>query len=123
MKRLFALFLAALIAFPAAAQLNPFTPVSTASIAVTGTAQTLTLPLANTGMARQVVLSNVGTQTVFLVCDGINGTSPTTATTSNGMPMLANTQIVISLGAAVISCSVIASTTGSTLYATGGSGS
>jgi hypothetical protein len=120
-RQLIAVLFAAL-SFSAVAQLIPFTPVATTNTAVTSTAATLTLPTAITGVNRQVVLSLVGTQNAFIVCDGTNSASPTTATTSNGMPMLANTQIVISLNASVRSCSVIAAASGSTLYATSGFG-
>jgi hypothetical protein len=105
----------------ASAQQAPFMPIGTTNVAVTGTAQTLTMPnLA--GATRQMVFTNVGTQTVFFVCDGTNSASPTTATASNGMPIMANSQFVTTLNNAIVSCSVIAAGTGSTLYATSGFG-
>ena len=115
MKRLLALF-AALPIF-AAAQLSPFAQFaqSTVNVAVTGTAQNLTIATAEVS-ARQVVFTNVGTQTVFFRCDGV------TATSSNAMPLLSNSQVVLTIPGPQTTCSAIASTTGSTMYATVGSG-
>ena len=97
---------------------NPFQPIgATANIAVTGTAQSFSLPTAiddPIGL-RQYVLTNVGTQTVFVLVSG-------TATTANGYPLLANTKETISLDGSVTALSVIAGSTGSTLYATAGFG-
>lgn len=95
----------------------PFLPQGTTSVAVTGTAQTLsigttTLPSTLT----QLVLTNVGTQTVFYRADG------TTATTSNAMPIIANSHVTVSVPSYTTALSVISSTTGSTLYATVGAG-
>jgi hypothetical protein len=105
----------------------PFVPIGpTTNLAVTGTAANITLPTAGaapTQVASTVdfglysyVLTNNGTQTVFIRCDG------TTATASNAMPLFANTQVVISLAKSVTACSAIAGATGSTLYATVGAG-
>lgn len=125
MKRLFAVLAAALLAV--AAQAFPFVPVGpTTNLAVTASAQSITLPTvvstpssvryaADFGL-QSYVLSNLGTQTVFLRCDG------TTATASNAMPLLANAQVVVSLDKSVTTCSAIAASTGSTLYATVGAG-
>jgi hypothetical protein len=94
---------------------EPFRPAETSNIAVTGTAQSLTLPAPSVSL-RQVVLTNVGTQTVFYRDDG------TTATAANGMPLLANSQVVVSIKNNTTALSVIAATTGSTLYVTVGAG-
>jgi hypothetical protein len=96
----------------------PFQPKSTAAnttnIAVTATNQTFTLPTRSAG--GQVLLTNVGTQTVFIAL----GTVTSVATTS--MPLIANTSRVISVPDGVTTLSVIAANTGSTLYATDGIG-
>lgn len=100
-----------------------FTPFNqnTASLAVTGSAQTLTLPGA-AGSNRQMVMTNVGPNTVYVLCDGKDGGNPTSVTTSTGMPIMPFSQIGITVDLRVTSCSAIASTTGSTLYATAGLG-
>lgn len=113
--------LAAAAALLASAQQAPFNPIATSSIAVTGTAQTHTLPNV-AGATRQMVFTNIGTLTVFFLCNGTSETAPTTATASNGMPMLASTQFVLTLHQSITSCSVIASGAGSTLYTTAGFG-
>lgn len=107
------LALVALSAFSA-----PFAPLDTTNLAVTGTAQNLTLSterVANT-FQRQVVLTNIGTQTVFFRHDG------TTATVANGMPLIANSQVVLTLPYSTNALSAIAGAVGSTLYATVGAG-
>jgi len=91
-----------------------FSPrAATVNTAVTGTAASLTLP-AILGEASTVRLINVGTQTIFI-------SFITTATVDNGLPLLSNTSIVVDKGS-LASVSVIAGTTGSTLYATVGVG-
>lgn len=82
----------------------------TVNIAVTGTAQTLTLPT-GTGNMR---LANEGPQTVFLHFQS-------TATLANGMRLLPNTVEVFGKGS-LGSISVIAAAVGSTLSATTGEG-
>jgi hypothetical protein len=90
---------------------NPFSPKGdTVNIAVTGTAQDLALTEGH-GTVR---IANVGNQTVFIHFQ-------TTATVSNGIPLLANSAEVFAKGAAS-SLSVIAAGTGSTLYVTTGEG-
>jgi hypothetical protein len=121
LRNMLAALLAA-AALVAAAQQAPFAPASTTNIAVTASAQTFTLPSVMVGVNRQMVLTNVGSQTVFAVCDGTLSAAPTTATTSNGMPLLANSQVVITMQYTISSCSVIAAAVGSTLYATSGIG-
>ena len=120
MKRM--LLLVALVLLPVIALAQsadkPFLPMgATTNVAVTGTAATLTLP-SNPfpGSQWQVVLTCAGTQTCFFRNDGV------TATVSNAMPVIANGQFIVSLTAATTTLSVIASTTGSTLYATAGLG-
>lgn len=103
--------------------LEAFRPTgATANLVVTGTAQMLALPTVtaenvspDNRHSRQLILTNIGTQTVFVRLDGV------TATVSNALPLLANSQVVIT-GANAPSASVIAATTGSTLYATVGAG-
>ena len=91
-----------------------FSPrANTVNVAVTGTAQDLALP-SIPGEGSTIRLSNVGTQTVFI-------NFFTTATVSNAMPMTNTSSIIVDKGA-LSSISVIASTTGSTLYATVGIG-
>lgn len=121
MKRLLALFVSALFALSALAQQAPFTPVATTSIAVTASAQTHTLPNV-AGATRQMVFTNVGTQTVFFLCDGTLQTAPTTVTSSNGMPIGAGVAFIVTLPYQITRCSVIAGSTGSTLYTTSGFG-
>lgn len=84
---------------------------NTVNVAVTGTAQNLAL----TAGSHNVRLANIGPQTLFLRFDGV------TATVSNGMPMAPNTVEMFAKGSAS-TISVIAATTGSTLYATSGDG-
>ena len=87
---------------------------ATVNVAVTGTAQTLTPTPPATNVDATVRLANIGTQTVFVNFQA-------TATTANGIPILANSVEVFALGAAA-SLSVIAAAVGSTLYATTGMG-
>lgn len=86
---------------------------ATVNVAVTGTAQTLTFTAYDTAETT-VRLCNIGTQTVFINFQA-------TATSSNGIPLLANSSEVFSKGSA-LSVSAIAATIGSTLYATTGLG-
>lgn len=93
--------------------MTAFTQIgATVNVAVTGTAQSLTFTVYEGGT--NVRLTNIGTQTVFINFQA-------TATTANGIPLLANTSEVFAKGSAT-SVSAIASTTGSTLYATTGLG-
>jgi hypothetical protein len=115
-RLLFAILLG--LSFGAHAQLFPFqlSAVDTTNLAVTSSAQNITLPSAQAGpVSRQIVFSNVGTQTVFFRCDGA------TATVSNAMPIMANSQFILTHSSAA-TCSAIAVGTGSTLYATSGIG-
>lgn len=124
MKRFFAAIAACLLSAAALAA-PPLFPLGTTNVAVTGTAATLTLSTATTSARirsidnlglKQLVLTNVGTQTVFVTVDG------TTATAANGMPLLPNSQVVVSVDFSQATVSAIASSTGSTLYATLGIG-
>lgn len=115
--RALALVLAVVASAAIAQVMFPFVPQATSSVAVTGTAQTLSLGTTTLpSTLSQVMLTNVGTQTVFYRTDG------TTATTSNGMPVMANARVLISVPFGTTALSVISSTTGSTLYATVGVG-
>lgn len=78
------------------------------TLAVTASAQALTPSQTVPAMGCQALLTNVGTQTVFVRKDG------TVPTTANGWPILPNSQIVISIGNAdTIQC--IAAATGSSV--------
>lgn len=89
---------------------------NTVNIAVTATSQTLTFsPIVPVG-GGNLRLVNIGTQTVF-VCRGTS-----TATTTGCMPILPNSEFVMTVSGQVTSLSVIAATTGSTLYASVGHG-
>lgn len=96
----------------------PFQPIPTAantlSIAVTASNQTFTLPV--NVQNGQILLTNIGTQTVFVAM----GTVTSSITTS--MPLMANTASIFTIPDAVTTLSVIAGNTGSTLYATAGVG-
>lgn len=105
----------------------PFVPTGpTNNLAVTASAQSLTLPTVSAVPAQVSTVSDiglysymvtvVGTQTVFGRCDGV------TPTTANATPFLANSQVVISLEKSVTACQFIAANTGSTVYATIGRG-
>lgn len=87
---------------------------ATQNIAVTATAQSLTLNSAYLE-ANGVRLVNIGTQTVF-VNFGQNG-SATAATVAAAMPIPAGSSIIVG-GSRLTTLSVIAAATGSTLYAT-----
>ena len=97
----------------------PFQPrggvSSTTNIAVTASSQQLTLP-ANGSDGGSLILTNIGTQTVFW-CYG-----SATASVSTSMPLLAGTSQTVSLPGGVSQISVIAGSSGSTLYATVGDG-
>jgi len=97
-------------------QTYPFQPrggaASTTSIAVTAAAQNLTLPVVSQE-GGTVLLTNIGTQTVFISFSGA-------ATIAGSMPVIANTQVSCSVN--LLTLSVIAAAAGSTLYATIGDG-
>jgi hypothetical protein len=84
----------------------------TVSGAVTGVAADLTIAAG----ASSVMLTNVGTQTVFFKFN-TGGASATTDT-----PLLPNTQSVFSMPPGTTKISAIAAGAGSTLYATPGTG-
>jgi hypothetical protein len=85
----------------------------TSSLAVTGTAQNLTLPTMMQGGA--VRLLNVGTQVVFVRFDAV------TVTVANGMPLMPGMPEAFGIGADD-AIQAIAAGAGSTLYATMGDG-
>lgn len=117
-------FLLALFCGLAQAQIaSPFIPQQTVNIGVTGTAQTLTLPqISNPGPLWQYVVTSLAapiagcTQPTWFTIDG------TTASSSNGMPVLPNSAFVISATRALASMSVIGGDTGCTLFVTVGVG-
>jgi len=93
--------------------MRPFSPIGdTTNIAVTATAQDMTLPSEARGDS--LMLTNIGTQTVFVDFVG-------TATAATGVPILAGSQVVFG-NTRKTTASVIAGAAGSTLYATRGDG-
>jgi hypothetical protein len=98
----------------------PFCPVPTAANtlaqAVTGSSATFTLPSLATGTEQSIVFTNVGTQTVFWAWGTV------TASVTTSMPIIANTAQTIAVPYGVTTISVIAGSTGSTLYLTLGTG-
>lgn len=122
-KTLIALCLAAATCAGLAQVASPFTPGGTVNVSVTASAQTLTLPtIQNPGPLWQYVVTTTAapasgcTQPTFFTIDG------TTATASNGMPIMPNSAFLISVNKAVTSMSVIGGGTGCKLYATVGVG-
>ena len=99
---------------------SPFQPVggvaNTSTIAVTASNQPLTLSPAVGSDGGSIRIANVGTQTVFLAF----GTGTASVTTS--MPIPAGGVEVFSCPGGLSTLSVIAAATGSTLYATPGTG-
>ena len=98
----------------------PFSPAggmaSTTNIAVTAVSQQLTLPpIPNDGAT--VLLTNVGTQTVFF------GYGVGTASITTSVPLLAGSSQTFDVSQGVSQIAVIAAATGSTLYASVGRGS
>lgn len=96
------------------------TGTNTAVTVVTGTAQNVICDVTGTpGQFFNYRMVNSGTQVIFFN-PGQSGVTPAAATTSS-MPMLANT-VEVFTGAPNLTISVIAGTTGSTLYCTAGTG-
>jgi hypothetical protein len=118
------LFLAPLFASAAFAQIaSPFLPQTTVNIAVTASAQTLAAPqISNPGPLWQYVITSTAspssgcTQPTFFTVDG------STATSSNGAPVLPNSAFLISVPKAISGMSVIGAGVGCTLYVTVGVG-
>lgn len=104
--------------------IQPFKPIDTASTttnaAVTGSSAQITLPsmpnASGTGNPVQFRFTNIGTQTIFWAWGTV------TASVSTSTPMLSNTCEVFTAPDGITTISVIAATTGSTLYVTGGFG-
>jgi hypothetical protein len=98
----------------------PFQPAATAAntsnIVVTGSNQTFTLSPTVGSDGGTVRMTNIGTQTVFVALGTV------TASLTTSMPVLANSIETFSLPGGVNTLSVIAASTGSTLYATVGQG-
>lgn len=88
---------------------------STTSVAVTASSQQLTLPSVSSD-GNSAVLTTIGTQTVFIAYGSV------TASVTTSMPLLAGTQQTIAIPGGVSQISVIAASTGSTLYVTIGEG-
>ena len=84
----------------------------TVSIAVTGTSQDLAI----TAKSSDIMLTNIGTQTVFFKYDAGG------ASVSVDTPIIPNTQSVFLMPQNTTAIAVIAAAAGSTLYVTPGSG-
>lgn len=99
-------------------QRRAFRPLAaTQNIAVTATAQTVTLNLSFGVFA--VRFCNVGTQTIFFL---MGESSQTDATVSNAIPLPSGQTEIFTFPQGTRTYSVIASATGSTLYTTVGEG-
>ena len=100
--------------------LYPFCPVPTASNtlaqAATASSATFTLPPLAVGTEQSLVFTNIGTQTVFWAWGAV------TASVTTSMPLLANTSQPFAVPYGITAISIIAPSTGSTLYATLGTG-
>ncbi len=100
-------------------QLRAFRPLAdTQNVAVTASAQTLTLNYQIGTNAMRVC--NIGTQTVFFVVN--DATSGKTASAATSTPIPAGNTEIFTLGNGSINLSIIAAGTGSTLYVTQGEG-
>jgi hypothetical protein len=101
-------------------QQYPFQPDgganSTTNGAVTASSTQITLPAMGFD-GGQLLITNIGTQTVFMAYGNV------TASLTTSMPILPNTAQTISAPGGVTQISVIAAATGSTLYTTVGRGS
>lgn len=100
-------------------QLRAFQPLAaTQNIAVTASSQAVTF---NNSLGTRVCrFCNVGTQTVFVLLS--ESASPTAATVSNAIPIPAGQTEIFTINKDQIGFTVIAGTTGSTLYTTIGEG-
>lgn len=98
----------------------PFQPVpgasNTTNAAVTASSAQLTLPTPMANGPQTIMLTNIGTQTVFWAFGSV------TASLTTSMPLLAGTTQSFTLPDGVTQISVIAANTGSILYATLGTG-
>lgn len=88
---------------------------STANLAVTGADQTMTITQVIPPGGCVGLFTNVGPQTVFVRMDS------TAVTTSNGIPILPNSQVTLGVNFGATP-RAIAAATGSTLYLTLGNG-
>ena len=91
----------------------------TVNLAVTATTQTIAL----TAGTNNVLVTNIGTQTVFIKI----GNSAVTVTATNGYPLLANStqafsQTISASNTEATHCAVIAAAVGSTVYISTGDG-
>jgi hypothetical protein len=100
-------------------QIRAFRPLAaTQNIAVTASAQTVTL---NYSLGTpQIRFCNIGTQTVFIVLG--DNSSQIDATAANAVPIPAGQTEIFRVPPNCPSYSVIAGATGSTLYSTVGEG-
>ena len=95
----------------------PFQPQygATQTLAVTATSQAVTYPAGN----KTLVISNVGTQTVWVRS---TPTGDTSAATTADMPILAGQQRGLTVNMDYTRLAAIAAATGSTIYVTPGEG-
>lgn len=99
-------------------QWRAFRPLAaTQNIAVTAAAQTVTLNYSLGTVA--IRFCNIGTQTVFIL---FGEDTQTAATVSNAIPIPAGQTEIFTASTDTVSFSVIAASTGSTLYTTVGEG-
>jgi hypothetical protein len=98
----------------------PFQPVpgasNTTNLAVTASSQQLTLPTPMANGPQTIMLTVIGIQDVFFAMGSV------TASLTTSMPLLAGTTRAFTLPDGVTQISVIAANTGSTIYATLGTG-
>jgi hypothetical protein len=96
-----------------------FVPMGLTQSAAVSTVATLTI--ASYGQAQTIRLTNIGTQTVYVLFNDLINT----ATSANAMPLLANTVEVFTVGADAngsVTIQHVAAGAGSTLYVTRGIG-
>lgn len=94
------------------------TVASTATLAVTASAQQVTIPTVGTD-GGSIRIMNSGTQVVFFLYGNL---AVTTSGAAMGVPLLPNTVETFGVGPNVTQLSAIAAATGSTLYITAGDG-
>lgn len=100
-------------------QLRAFRPLAnTQNLVVTGSAQTL--PLNYQLGTTSIRVWNNGSQPIFFVVN--DATSNNTASLTTSMPVAAGNTEVFTIGNGSINLSIIAPTTGSTVYVTQGEG-
>lgn len=100
-------------------QLRAFRPLAaTQNTAVTASSQAVVLNLSQGVFT--IRFCNIGTQTVFILPS--ESSSPTAATVSNAIPIPAGQTEIFTMSKGIVGYTMIAATTGSTLYSTVGEG-